>query len=252
MKANDIIQHLESYFPLSLQEPWDKCGLQIGDTKQEVTKVMVSLNIDLQTIKKAIDNNCQMLISHHPFLFEKIEVIDLNTNQGQCISLAMKHQLLLYSLHTCLDQGKNGISMNDWLIGLFDVQKIACYDDIKIGKKAILKRPLPIEQFVEKTKLIFNIPYIKYASVEGKIIRSIAICGGSGAGDIEILCPQVDAFITGDTKYHQAKYALDHGIALIDVPHHIEVLMEQEVAKLLSILDVETILADRKDYYTYK
>lgn len=251
MKANNIMQYLETYFPLSLQELWDKCGLQIGDIDQDVTKVMIAINIDLETIKKAIDNNCQMLISHHPFLLEKIEAIDLDTNQGKCIALAMQHQLLLYSLHTCLDQGRDGVSMNDWLIQLFDVKEVCCYDDIKIGKKAVLKTPMPIHQFVEKTKQIFDIPYIKYASAEDKVISRIAICGGSGADDIETVCQQVDAFITGDTKYRHAKYALDHGIALIDVPHHIEVIMEREVEKLLSKLKVETVIANSEDYYTY-
>lgn len=251
MKASNIMQYLETYFPLSLQEPWDKCGLQIGDVNQEITKVMIAINIDLKTIKKALDNNCQMLISHHPFLLEKIEVIDLNTNQGKCIELAMQHQLLIYSLHTCLDQGKDGISMNDWLIQLFDVKEVTCYDNTKIGKKAILNKPMPIHQFIEKTKQIFDIPYIKYACADDKVISSIAICGGSGAGDMETVYQQVDAFITGDTKYHHAQYALEHDIALIDVPHHIEVVMEQEVKKLLSKFNIETVVASSKDYYTY-
>lgn len=67
MKAYEIINYLEDYFPIDLQQPWDKCGLQIGDVDQEINKAMVSLNADLQSIQKAIDNNCQMLITHHPF-----------------------------------------------------------------------------------------------------------------------------------------------------------------------------------------
>lgn len=251
MKANKIIEHLEEYFPISLQEPWDKCGLQIGDCNQDIKKVMIALNVDLDTIQKAIDTNCTMLITHHPFLLETINVIDVHTKQGKCIQLAMQHNLLVYSLHTCLDQGKNGISMNDWLIQLFDVQDVECYDAIKIGKKGVLKTPLSIEEFLKKTKNIFSLSYLKYASSANKTISSIAICGGSGADDIETVAKQVDAFITGDTKYRHAKFAIDHNIALIDVPHHVEVIMEEEVAKLLKDINIEIVLANSIDYYTY-
>ena len=68
MKAKEIIAVMEKHFPLSLQEEWDKCGLQIGQVETEVSKIMIALNADLQTIDEAIANNCQMLITHHPFL----------------------------------------------------------------------------------------------------------------------------------------------------------------------------------------
>lgn len=251
MKASNIIEYLETYFPISLQEPWDACGLQVGNVDQEVNKVLVAINMDLTTIEQAIKEGCDMIVSHHPFLLEKIETIDLHSKQGKCIALALQHQIVLYSLHTCLDQGKNGISMNDWLIQLFDVVEVSCYDNIKIGKKAILKTPLLIQDFVKKTKDILNIPYIKYASRKDKMITSIAICGGSGGDDIETVVEQVDAFITGDTKYRHAKFALDHDMALLDVPHHVEVIMEKEVAALLEAIPIVAVVANSKDYYSY-
>lgn len=67
MKAKEIIAVMEKHFPLSLQEEWDKCGLQIGDQDTEVSKLMIALNADLQTIDEAIEKGCQMLITHHPF-----------------------------------------------------------------------------------------------------------------------------------------------------------------------------------------
>lgn len=54
MKAYEIINYLEDYFPIDLQQPWDKCGLQIGDVDQEISKAMVSLNADLQSIQKQL------------------------------------------------------------------------------------------------------------------------------------------------------------------------------------------------------
>lgn len=249
MIASEIIEYLESYFPLDLQQPWDKCGVQIGNINQEVSKVMIALNADLSSLKKAIDNDCQMLITHHPFFLEKIDNLCFDNHHGKFVQLAITNNILVYSLHTCLDQGKNGISMNDWLINELDVCQIQCYDNIKVGKQAILNKPCLTSELVARIREQFNVP-VKYAGEE-KIITSIAICGGSGSEDIENLAGKVDAFITGDTKHRHAKYAIDHNIVLIDVPHHIEVIMEEKVKELLDKKDLLVLTAKSDDYYIY-
>lgn len=249
MIASKIINYLEEFFPLDLQLPWDKCGIQIGNVNQEVSKVLVALNADLQSLQKAIDNKCQMLITHHPFMLEQINCLDFSNHHGKFVELAVKNNILVYSLHTCLDQGKNGISMNDWLINELDVTDVKCYDDIKVGKKAILKEPCLTSDLVIKIKNKFNLP-VKYAGKD-KMITRIAICGGSGAEDVEQLAGKVDAYITGDTKHRHAKYAIDHDIVLIDVPHHIEQIMEKKVKELLANQEIEVLTADFDDYYIY-
>lgn len=95
----------------------------------------------------------------------------------------------------------------------------------------------------------FNLP-VKYAGKE-RLIKTIAICGGSGSDDLEYLVGKVDAYITGDTKHRHAKYAYDHDIVLIDVPHHIEVIMESKVKDLLKDKDIDVITSNLKDYYIY-
>ena len=103
MKAYEIMNHLESYFPLHLQMDFDKCGLQIGDKNQEIDQVFVALNADNDTLQQCIDHHCQMLITHHPFLLEKIDSIDFHQHQGAFIQKAIANHIVVYSLHTCLD-----------------------------------------------------------------------------------------------------------------------------------------------------
>ena len=38
MKAYEIINYLENYFPLELQMDFDCCGLQIGNKNKEIKK----------------------------------------------------------------------------------------------------------------------------------------------------------------------------------------------------------------------
>lgn len=249
MKAYEIMNHLESYFPLHLQMDFDKCGLQIGDKNQEISQIFVALNADNDTLQQCIDHHCQMLITHHPFLLEKIDTIDFHQHQGAFIQKAIANHIVVYSLHTCLDRGQNGISMNDWLIEKLNVSDIECYDELQIGKKGLLKQPMTGAQFVRYVKEVFDLPMVKYSHLDDKKIASVAICGGSAADDLEIVKDQVDCYITGDTKYRHAKYAIDHDCLLIDVGHHLEVIFETKLPELLADLPVKIITADSQDYY---
>ena len=152
MKAYEIINYLENYFPLELQMDFDCCGLQIGNRNKEIKKVYIALNADNETLQACIEQDCQMLITHHPFLLEKIKNMDVNEHQGYFISLAMRHDIVVYSLHTCLDRGQNGISMNDWLVNQLGVHDVECYDHYEVGKKAILNQPMEGHTFIKKVK----------------------------------------------------------------------------------------------------
>ncbi|WP_294577767.1 Nif3-like dinuclear metal center hexameric protein [uncultured Thomasclavelia sp.] len=249
MKGIEIIEYLESYFPLELQMSWDKCGVQCGDVNQSVSKVMVALNADVVSLQQAIDNDCQMLVTHHPFWLEEVTNLDTRNHHGKFIELAFKHNILVYSLHTCLDRGQKGVSMNDWLINALDVTNVHCYDELEVGKMATLKSPCLTSELVAKIKELFNVP-VRLAGKE-KMITTIAICGGSGADDLEQLVDRVDAYITGDSKHRHAKFALDHDMVLIDVPHHVEVIMEEKVTDILNQLDIKAISANSQDYFQY-
>ena len=252
MKAYEIMNHLEKYFPLNLQMDFDCCGLQIGSREKEVKKVYIALNADNETLQACIENNCQMLITHHPFLLEKIKNLDTSLHQGKFISTAMKHDIVVYSLHTCLDRGQNGISMNDWLIQKLGVHDVTCYDHYEVGKKAILNEAINGKDFIEKVKDIFHIEHLKYSKNTNKMIHTIAICGGSAADDLEILADQVDCYITGDTKYRHAKYAIDHGCLLIDPGHHLEVIIEEKLPELLEGLPIQIQIHESLDYFKYE
>lgn len=252
MKANEITEYLKQYFPLHLQEEWDACGLQIGSLNQTVEKVMVALNADEETLDKAILYNCNMLITHHPFLLESIRNFDLDKMHGRFIKKAIQNNVVVYSLHTCLDRGMHGISMNDWLIHKLNVTNVENYDSLEVGKKAVLKQPLSVKQLIDTIKKVYNLRNIRYNRGVNKTIARIAICGGSAADDIEELIPQVDCFITGDTKHRNMKFAMDNNFLVIDIGHHAEVIMESKVKELLKPLSIEVITAESKDYYIYK
>lgn len=248
MKAKDIIEVMEKHYPLSLQEEWDKCGLQIGDVHQNINKIMISLNADMQTLNEAISKGCQMLITHHPFLLDPIINIDKDHFMGEFIYKAIENKVVVYSSHTALDN----VSMNNWLIEALGVYAIQDGDASGITKIASLNQAMDMNAFIDHVQNVYHLEHFKYAGQVDKI-EKVAICGGSGADFIEEFYGKVDAYLTGDTKYRHAKNAVDHGILLIDINHHAENIMVSKLKELLEKeLDVEIIEGTSPDYYMYR
>ncbi len=248
MKAQQIIEIIEKHFPLSIQEQWDKCGLQIGDRNQEVHKIMISLNADIQSLEEAIENHCQMLITHHPFLLDQISNIDKDEFMGEFIFKAIENKIVVYSSHTALDK----VSMNQWLIEQMDVHHIEVGDHSGITRLATLNQPMKMEEFIDYVQNVYQLEHFKYAG-QTDIINRVAICGGSGADFIEEFYGKVDAYLTGDTKYRHAKNASDHHLLLIDIHHHTEKIMVKKLKELLEEeVSVDIITGISPDYYHYR
>lgn len=247
MKAKHIIEIMEKHYPLSLQEEWDKCGLQIGDVETEVTKMMIALNADLQTLQEAIDQNCQMLITHHPFLLDPISNIDRDHFMGAFIFKAIENHIVVYSSHTALDN----VSMNQWLIEALGVHDIERGED-QITRIATLNQPMSQEDFLNYVQKTYQLDHFQYAG-NVDMISKVAICGGSGADFMHQFYHKADAYLTGDTKYRHAKNAVDHHILLVDIHHHAEKIMVKKLKEVLEKeVNVEIIEGSSPDYYHYR
>lgn len=110
MKHKEIIEYLENWAPKGIAWEKDNVGLQLG-FKDELTKgILLTLDVDNDALKKAIDEKCNLIISHHPVFFQSLSKIDLATSKGQLIELALRNKITIYTAHTNLDFTKNGVS----------------------------------------------------------------------------------------------------------------------------------------------
>jgi putative NIF3 family GTP cyclohydrolase 1 type 2 len=78
MTIQDIIIELEKFAPLPLQEDYDNCGLITGQRTQVITSVLLTLDCTEAVIDEAIENNCNLIIAHHPILFTGLKKINGN------------------------------------------------------------------------------------------------------------------------------------------------------------------------------
>ncbi len=106
----DTIGLMEKIAPFYLSEKWDNVGLQVGHRDWPVRSVWVALDPTLEVVTAACRQNVNLLITHHPLIFEPLKFVDLNTPVGSIIQMAVSHQLALYAAHTNLDSAAGGVN----------------------------------------------------------------------------------------------------------------------------------------------
>jgi dinuclear metal center YbgI/SA1388 family protein len=110
MKLKDLTSYLDSAVPLSFQEDYDNSGLQVGSPEQEISSALISLDVTEEVLDEAIALNCDLLVSHHPLIFNGIKSITGKSYIDRIIYKAVKHDIAIYSAHTNLDVFNNGVS----------------------------------------------------------------------------------------------------------------------------------------------
>ena len=116
MLLKTIIKKIESKYPLNLAYDWDNVGLLVGDFDMNVEKVLVVLEANEKVIDEAIENNIDLIITHHPFIFKKMNKINTMDLKGKLIHKLIKNDIALYSMHTNFDIAYDGL--NDYFMKL--------------------------------------------------------------------------------------------------------------------------------------
>lgn len=205
MKIKDVIKFLEERFPLSLQEDWDNSGLQIGNIENDLTNIMISLDLDEQTIQKAKEKSCNLIINHHPFLFSSIKSIDLNKGNGKIIKDLIKNDITVFAMHTNLDIGKGGV--NDNLAKLLELRDISNLDTNNENPMARFgyTDEITAYDFSKFVKEKLNCKGLILYGDKDKKIEKVALCGGAGSDFInDAIQKGCDLIVTSDVKYHEA------------------------------------------------
>lgn len=110
MILKEIIKVLEAYAPTVLQEAYDNAGLITGSYNQECTGIICSLDATELVIEEAIQNNCNLVLSHHPIVFNGIKRLNGTDYIERAVIKAIKHDIAIYAIHTNLDNVINGVN----------------------------------------------------------------------------------------------------------------------------------------------
>lgn len=105
MKIKELNSFLKRIMPIELAFEWDNVGLLIGDGEEELTKVLLTLDVTSAAVDKAIKEECNLILSHHPLIFGKISKI----NNPLYLKL-IRAGIDVISMHTNLDSIPTGVN----------------------------------------------------------------------------------------------------------------------------------------------
>ena len=352
MKIKEIVNALEMFAPLPLQDGFDNAGLQIGLTDAEATGALLCLDVTEAIVDEAIMLGCNLIVSHHPLIFKGYKSITGKDYIEKCIMKAIKNDIVIFSMHTNLDNAPQGVNFKiAEKIGLTNLSILDPKDDMllklvtfvpadkaeelrealfnagcgcignydacsynlegigtfragdntnpycgEIGiphkeketrietilplfkknavEKALievhpyeepaydfyplknswyqvgagivgeLEEELTETEFLKRIKKTFEAEAIKHSKLNGRLIKAVALCGGSGAFLLpEAIRKHADVFITGEVKYHDYFY-YDNDILIAEIGHYESEQYTKEIfysilRKLFPTLSVE-------------
>lgn len=225
MKCREIAAAVETLAPRHLAYEWDNVGLLCGDPEQDVTKVLLTLDLDIGVVEEAIREGAQMIIGHHPILFDgALKSVTAQTPEGRLLRCLIQNNISYYAAHTNLDVAKGGL--NDFLarkLGLKNIELLEAIDveGEGIGRIGDLDTPITLSALAQRVKKEWGVCNLRYAGDEAGLVSHIAVNSGGGTSLIDSArANHADVFITGDFKYAQIRSCLDHGMKIIDVGHY--------------------------------
>ena len=221
MTIETVFSTIEKYAPLKLSSDfqamingYDNSGI-IAGVKGDIKGVLFTLDLTLESVRKAIDNNCNLIVTHHPAIYSPIKVVD-----GALLS-AIQSNIGVISMHLNLDCAKQGI---DYFLanGLGAKNQEIIYN---LGNDCGYGRNFEVSETAKSLKQnyinTFETQNVMFFGDANKKINKVASFCGSGLDIAEIeLAKDVDIYISSDIKHHVILYALEKGKCVMNVSHY--------------------------------
>lgn len=182
---------------------------------------MVALDGREPLVAAAADQECQLLLTHHPPIFPTVASITGYSAGGRFIQAAIEAGVAVVAAHTNLDAVPGGL--NDHLAraaGLRAARPLVenpRHPGAGIGRVGSVAT-VTVGELAARVARHVGLPGLSFTGEPARLVRRVACCTGSGGGLIDAArAAGADVFITGDLKYHDADRA--DGMALVNAPH---------------------------------
>ena len=134
MKLKDIGIYFQNLIPNSMQESYDNSGWQVGNLEDDFKGVLFSLDCTEEIIDEAIRKNCNLIVCHHPVIFNGLKKLTGSNYVEKTIIKALKNNIGIFTIHTNSDNWNNGVN--------FKIAEKLNLNNVKIlaPKKDVLKK----------------------------------------------------------------------------------------------------------------
>lgn len=254
--VRQVYEAMQAIAPLELAESWDNPGLLV-DCGGQMHRVLAALDITPEVVAEAAAKQCEMIVSHHPVIFDPLKRLGPQDVPFQLVRAGIS----AICMHTNLDAAAGGV--NEVLAGIFGMQDPEPFAE-GCGRVGSIE-PITVPQLACKAQQELaarcNAPdvgpavQVKFADT-GKPVRRLAVISGAGGSLFEeALAVGADCLLTGEANHHHACDAKRLGLSLIAAGHYAtEFPVTAAVAEKLraALPGVEVLVSTaNKDPYTY-
>ncbi|MFH5832274.1 Nif3-like dinuclear metal center hexameric protein [Halalkalibaculum sp. DA3122] len=168
---NTQVRHISTFLhqwaPPSTKLDYDNVGLLVGDPEQPVNNILTCLDVTPGVVEEAIEKDCELIVAHHPLIFQKISRINPTNEQGKIIYKLIRNNIALIAAHTNLDAALDGVS--------FVLAQKLGLDNLKfldkgynISRKIVLTTSYSDSESVLKMLNYYSAEEAHYYNVEGR------------------------------------------------------------------------------------
>lgn len=219
--VRQVYEAMQAIAPLELAEHWDNPGLLV-DCGGQMHRVLAALDITPEVVAEAAAKQCEMIVSHHPVIFDPLKKIGPQDVPFQLVQAGIS----AICMHTNLDAAEGGV--NEVLAGIFGMRDWDVFAD-GCGRVGEVD-PITVPELARKAQAVLggrcNRPrsgpavQVKFAD-SGKTVRRLAVISGAGGSMFEdALAVGADCLLTGEANHHAAIDAVRLGLSLVAAGHY--------------------------------
>ncbi len=228
--AYDIAKKINEAAPEVLAEDFDNVGFLLGRSNRPVTTVLCCLDVDETTANEAKQKGADMIVSHHPVIFNAQKRITDETPLGRTLLSLMESGIAVCSAHTNLDSAEDGL--NDWFAQALHLEVVS---DLGLGQGEhtcgrVCRCHETLSDLALRLKKAYHLPFVRYTGNPDRMINRVALCTGGGRGLVaDCLREGCDVYITGDLPYSDIRTLAFSGCDYLEIGH----FESEHVASLL-------------------
>ncbi|NEG69293.1 Nif3-like dinuclear metal center hexameric protein [Bifidobacterium choloepi] len=214
VQLNQVVDVLETLYPLRYAEDWDHPGLIVGDLADQVHRIVFAADPTTKVIDDAIASGADLVVTHHPLFFRAVHEVSGKGFRGEIVAKLYRAHCALWVGHTNADAAWRGVAQAAAdTFGLVDqVPMVPIADDsvphaVGEGRVGELAEPMTLGDFARK--IAAALPRTEYGvQVSGPLdmpVKTVAVLPGSGDsmfGEVNAL--GVDVYVTSDLRHHPA------------------------------------------------
>jgi dinuclear metal center YbgI/SA1388 family protein len=228
MNTDEVAPALEEIAPRFLAESWDNVGWQVRAPGQDLSGILLTLDVTVETVAEAVRTDCNLIFAHHPTLFKPVSSLDMASPLGLLLEQLIRHRISVWAAHTNLDLVPEGTSFAlARALGLEDLTVLAAverpgYGGAGLGFGAVGSLPatLSTADIARAAARRVASPVCQVAGQPGRLHSRVAVMGGSGGSFIgDAAASAATLFITADVRYHEAQDAVTRGLDLVVLDH---------------------------------